>query len=178
MIDKNRISGRGDAGFSIPFLLVIFFGGYILFLSNVGKKVEDFGEIHQGTITYISREFFCIESKGQRFYLNGFSDQERDIILMELRKGVEINFYATEPRRNRSKVLQISIGDKILVPYSWWSQNSIAVIFVVIGIVLIPIVIIERRRIISRYGVSEDPSMLHKIVEIFRRYQKPHIDDK
>ncbi len=178
MIDKNRISGRGNAAFDMPFLLVIFFGWYILFLSHVGEDIEDFGEYHKGKITYVSRDFFCIESNEQRFYLNGFSDHRTDIILMKIRKGVEVNFYATESHRRRSKVLQISIGDELLAPYSWWSQNSVAIIFVIIGVVLIPIVIKERKRMIREYGPSADPSIWHDIKEIFRRYQKPHIDDK
>lgn len=178
MDNKSGLRGRGNAGFGIPFLIVIIFGSYLLSYSHVGDDVEDFGNFYQGKVSYISRNYFCIETLDLRFYLHGFSDREIDMTIAKLRKECEICFYATESYKRRSKVLQIGIGEGVLIPYCWWRQNLVAIIFVCSGLILIPISLRERKRIIRKYGASEDPSMLCQIVTMFRRYQRPFIDDE
>ena len=175
---KNIPGARGNAGFSMPFLVAIFCSCHLVFFSHLGERIDDYGTCYRDTISYFSSEFFCVKGENQHFYIGGFANKEVAQMQSKYTKGEEIRFWAVQTHKGKSIVLRLINNDGYTFEYSWWRWNLYVLVIDCVAILLIPIVLIERKRVMREYGPTADPSIWHDIKEIFRRYQKPHIDDK
>lgn len=179
MSDKMNMPGaRGNAGFSMPFLIVLFCSWHLLFSSHIGENADEYGDKYKGIVSFFSSDYLCIRGANQKFYLGGFSDKELEMLKNKGIKGKEIVFWATTIHNNNCNVLCLNYKDELFLECSWWRINLYVLIIDGIAILLIPVVLKERKRVMREYGPSADPSFFYDLKEIFRRYQRPFIDDE
>lgn len=164
-----------EKGFNFPFLIVIVFGVRLLLLTHIGENAKDFGIHFHGVISYCNNKGVKISNSDRFFYFYHLTEAELKNTTKLLKVGREVDFWYDS---GRGKIMHLISDDKTLVEYSWWKWNKSGLFFVLFFAALIPFLLAERRAIIQQYGPSADPSYIYTITKIFRRSQRPFIDDE
>jgi len=127
-------------GFLVPFIMVLVGFGCLLLVPINTTKLEK----HTGTLGRYDKGY-------SKFWLVGEKDAYEVGLKRYREKLEEISSKSKEAevwtKRNKRLVMQLVVDGEMVIEYNWWNHAKVFVFFILIGSLLIPIVIREKRRI-------------------------------
>src|SRR5690554_890280 len=120
-------------------MVLVGFGCLLLVPINTTKL-----EKHTGTLGRYDKGY-------SKFWLVGEKDAYEVGLKRYREKLEEISSKSKEAevwtKRNKRLVMQLVVDGEMVIEYNWWNHAKVFVFFILIGSLLIPIVIREKRRI-------------------------------
>ena len=125
-------------GYLVPFIMVLTGFVYLLLVPINTAKLEK----HTGTLERCNNGY-------SKFWLIG----ERGAYEVDLKryreKLEEVSSNSKEvevwTKKNKRIVMQLVVGGEMVIEYNWWNHAKVFIFFILIGSLLIPIVIREKK---------------------------------
>ncbi|WP_016778214.1 hypothetical protein [Anaerophaga thermohalophila] len=128
-------------GYTAPFIMVLVGFVYLLLIPYNVDKLEK----HKGIIKQYSNDYskFWLERSEKSYEVD--LKKYREKLRKELRKAQKVEVWTKE---NKNTVMQLKLNGKIVITYKWWNHAKVPLFFILAGLILIPIVIREKKKII------------------------------
>jgi len=127
-------------GFLVPFIMVLI-GFVYLFLVpiNTVKLEKHIGTLERYTNDY-SKFWLIGEKNAYEVDLKRYREKLEEVSS----KSKEVEVWT---KKNKRIVMQLVIDGAMVIKYKWWNHAKVFWFFILIGSLLIPIVIREKRKI-------------------------------
>lgn len=127
-------------GYTAPFIMVLVGFVYLFLIPYNVDKLEK----HKGIIKQYNNEYskFWLERSEKSYEVD--LKKYREKLRKELRKAQKVEVWTKE---NKNTVMQLKLNGKMVITYKWWNHAKVPLFFILAGLVLIPIVIREKKKI-------------------------------
>ena len=135
-----EIRSAGRRGYTAPFIMVLIGFVYLLLVPCSAGNLEK----HTGTLGRYDKGY-------SKFWLVGDKDAYEVGLKRYREKLEEVSSKSKEvevwTKKNKRIVMQLVIDGEMVIEYKWWNHSKVFLFFILIGSLLIPIVIREKRKI-------------------------------
>lgn len=132
---------KANAGFSVPFILVLVGLFFLIRVPIDTESFDKFSGVYQKTA--MSDRYFKLKNYNFIFEFSPPKDAKNVVDLFNEQSEVAI----LGVRKDDSIIVkQVYIDGKLVLKYSWFKNTYYLLILILIGIVLIPIVLKEKRK--------------------------------
>ncbi len=135
-----EIRSAGRRGYTAPFVMVLIGFVYLLLVPINTAKLEK----HTGVLERYNKGY-------SKFWLMGEKDAYEVGLKRYREKLEEISSKSKEAevwtKKNKRLVMQLMVDGEMVIEYKWWNHAKVFMIFILIGSLLIPIVIREKRKL-------------------------------
>ena len=135
-----EIRSAARRGYTAPFIMVLVGFVYLLLIPYNADKLEK----HKGIIKQYNNEYskFWLTDNEKKYEVD--LKKYREKLRKELRKAQKVEVWT---RENKNTVMQLKLNEKMVITYKWWNHAKVPLFFILAGLILIPIVTREKKKI-------------------------------